>query len=511
MKTTDKTHSQSKGETLHLFRFLNVEKLVVILVIVGIALRIAQFIYNRSFTEGEAPVAINILQHSYAEILCPSDYVEITPIGFSMIEKVFVSILGDNEYAFRIFPLLAGIIALFLFLKVGRKCLNPGALLIALILFAVNDNLIYFSSELRPYSSDVAFTLAVLLVLFYVLSKKLTRSSFILMGIAGGISIWFSFPSLFAFLAALIVLLIKIIKKKEWNNLFWLFFAGVLALFCLAINYSLILYNLSKNKDLLECFQRSFMPLLPKSLEDFQWFGYGLLRIFKNPLGFSEHGLIIPFILFFIGFIAMSQKKRSILAILLFPVIIALIASGLKKYPFEGRLLLFTTPAMIFIVAEGIEFLEHRILKQYKSVSIVVALLLLSYPVVLAGYHLIKPRAPEELRPVVRYVKMHQQENDVIYAYYAAANALRYYATRFDLNQDRFVIGVESRDKWVNYYDDLRRFEGSERFWIVFSHVTRGQGTDEEELFLSYLDILGRRLDSFKASGASAYLYDLSH
>jgi len=33
---------------------------------------------------------------------------------------------------------------------------------------------------------------------------------------------------------------------------------------------------------------------------------------------------------------------------------------------------------------------------------------------------------------------------------------------------------------------------------------------NEEEFFLNYLNSIGRKVDSFKAPGASIYLYDLS-
>jgi len=44
----------------------------------------------------------------------------------------------------------------------------------------------------------------------------------------------------------------------------------------------------------------------------------------------------------------------------------------------------------------------------------------------------------------------------------------------------------------------------------MFSHVATWHGVDEEKLFLSYLERIGTRKDTFNASGASVYLYDMS-
>jgi len=62
----------------------------------------------------------------------------------------------------------------------------------------------------------------------------------------------------------------------------------------------------------------------------------------------------------------------------------------------------------------------------------------------------------------------------------------------------------------VPYQEDLDKLRGQKRVWILFSHIWRTGGVDEEVLFLNYLDMIGSRLDSIQATGASAYLYDLS-
>ncbi len=52
---------------------------------------------------------------------------------------------------------------------------------------------------------------------------------------------------------------------------------------------------------------------------------------------------------------------------------------------------------------------------------------------------------------------------------------------------------------------------GNERAWILFAHVCTWSGIDEEEFFVDHLDKMGKRMQSFKAPGASVYLYDLNN
>lgn len=491
--------------------FLTSKKMSWTIIAIGTILRVAQFLFNRSLTEGEAPVAMNIIYRSYSELLKPLDYIQPAPVGFSVIEKIFVEIFGNSEYALRLFPLIAGIIALYLFYKIAQKFISQEALPIALILFAICDHIIYFSSEVKQYSSDVAITLFLILITYYVLNRKLTSTRLILVGIIGAVSCWFSHPAVFIFFGVTIVLFISIVQKREWKNLVWLFIAVIIASASLGINYVMSLEILSKNQGLLEGFQNSFMPLPPDSLADIQWFGYVFLRMFKNPLGLSIYELLLAVLSFFVGVVVMSHKKRKILLILVLPILLTLFASGMKKYPFEGRLLLFSAPLMILIIAEGINFIRIKASQGSTIVGITLVGILLFHPVILAGYHLIKPRAPEELRPVVEYLKEHHKEGDITYLYYATVKAFRYYADRLDFFENDYIVSVESRHDWSNYYKDLVILKGNKRVWILFSHVIKWYGVDEEKLFLSYLDIFGSRLDEFRASGASIYLYDLSN
>jgi hypothetical protein len=496
--------------TSKIIQFFGSDKAPWIIIGSGIILRIAQFLYNRSLTEAEAPIAMNIVHRSYSELLQPLDFTQTAPVGHSIIGKFFVEIFGNNEYTLRLFPLIAGIIALFLFYKIAKKIISHEALSISLILFAVNEHLIFFSSDVKQYSSDVAIALSIILMAFYVMSKKSYGVHMILFGLVGAISIWFSYPAVFTFYAALIIFLIPIIEERKWRSLAWLFIAGIIASMNLGINYFMTLEILSKSKDLLVGFQHSFMPLPPQSLKDLWWFIYVFLRIFKNPLGFSIYELILPVLSFIVGLVVIFYRKRKILWFLILPVLLTLIISGFKKYPFEGRLLLFITPAMILIIGAGIDQIRIVMSKISKVIGIALVILLLLYPVALACYRLVKPRAPEELRPVVGYLKEHKKDDDIIYLYYPTVKAYQYYAEKFGLDE-KYIVGIESQYEWDNYYHDLENLKGNERVWALFSHIITWHGVDEEKLFLSYLNILGTRLDSFRVSGASIYLYDLSN
>ena len=82
------------------------------------------------------------------------------PLGFLIFVRALATFLVDRNYVLRSLPLAAGLIAsLFLFDRLAARVLPRRAALVALALFAFSDDLIYYSSEFKPYSLDLAFGL----------------------------------------------------------------------------------------------------------------------------------------------------------------------------------------------------------------------------------------------------------------------------------------------------------------------------------------------------------------
>ena len=115
----------------------------------------------------------------------------------------------------------------------------------------------------------------------------------------------------------------------------------------------------------------------------------------------------------------------------------------------------------------------------------------------------------EEVRPIMAYLSAHYQEGDSIYLYPSTWAAFEYYDGRFGLENVPYQVGVISRKDWDNYVRDLQGLSGNPRVWIIFSHVHKNFGIDEEQFYLYILDGIGKRITSFKQKGAAIFLYNL--
>ena len=71
------------------------------------------------------------------------------------------------------------------------------AAVLALVLFAFSDDLIYYSSELKPYSVDLAVGLALSLAVIDALSRPIRWPHLAALAVGAAAAPWCSFPSVF--------------------------------------------------------------------------------------------------------------------------------------------------------------------------------------------------------------------------------------------------------------------------------------------------------------------------
>lgn len=499
-----------------LTQIFNLKSLPFIIIGVGIALRFYQYIFAKSLWLDESFLALNINNKSYLELLKPLDYNQVAPFGFLVIEKIFVQLLGNNEYSLRLFPFICGIISLFLFFNIAKHLLGKEAFLIALTLFSLSGYLICYSAEVKQYSIDVTTILFLYAITVYFQSQRLKINHIASFGIIGATIIWFSHPSAFVLASIGICLSLFSLKRKEWIRIVQLSIVFTIWLLSFAIFYLITFHNDTSTGNI-ETMQHAwaggFTPFPPTSLSDIRWFISTFFNIFKNPTGLHFAG--IATLTFIIGCTSMFSKNKQWFFLLLSPVVITLIVSGFHLYPISGRLLLFIVPAVLLFIAEGAESIVNKTRHTFPIIGIILLCLLLSQPILKAGYNLMtqniyRLRPAEDIKPVMNYLKKWKNKEDILYLYCSSQFAFKYYAKQFGFDDDEYAIGIFSRGTLGNYTKDLDKLRGNKRVWLVFSHVYKGEGIDEEKFFLYYLDSVGKRINHYKSDGAAIYLYDLS-
>ena len=495
-------------------KFIVPENVVWVVIGFGIVVRVAQYVWNRSLWADEAVLALNIVNRSFWELLQPLDYDQGAPLGFLMVEKLAVQVFGNNEYALRLFPLICGVVSLFLFYGLAKRFIQGWGITIALALFASLHYLVYYSSEVKQYSSDVAIALFCSLLSLRLLSPKLGIYDVLILSLGGAIAIWFSHPAIFVLVGGGgSCFLLKLVKKEEikLTNYLAIYSSWIISFIAF---YFISIKNLSSDEDLLTSWQKAF-PSFPL---DIIWYLDAFGKFFYRPLGFNGPFDGLAIIIFVVGCIAYYHRNKRSLLIIVSPILVTFLASAIQKYPFRSRLVLFLTPFVILLIAEGVDYLRRKTKYKFAPIaSIVILLLLLAPPVISASQIMVKPYLRGEIKPVISYIKTNQKPGDILYIYQRGKYQFIYYAEKFGYQKGDYIIGVDDLDKydgkklseaeWQRYKTDLDNLRGNKRVWLLFSHATF---PSENKKIISYLDSIGKQIDFFQQPGAFVYLYDLT-
>jgi hypothetical protein len=483
-------------------------------VALGCLLRIVQYLLDRSLWMDESYLSLNILHRSFAGLWGALDYHQGAPIAFLLLEKSAVRLWGGSEYVLRFLPLLAGLASVLLFYKLASKVLPARAVPVAVGLFAISPALIYYSAEVKQYSSDAAIAL-----LLYCLTIEGSRSQWkagrtALAALAGALAIWMSHSSIFVLAGIGATISIALAVRKDWARLARVSVVGLCWMASLAVCYIVALRKLAGDGELLNYWNANFMPFPPRSVADFKWLVDSFFGFFSTSAGLKFSGLAA--LVFVLGCISMFRKSAERFFLLLSPAIITLLASGLHKYPFGGRLTLFLVPPVLLLMAEGAEAIRSSASASLPATGVVLITLLFLDPGTYILHHFAKPHSeivqpgvmlPEEIRPVVSYVRNHEKPDDLVYVFYGAEPAFDYYAERDSFPRNNVEIGRAAGNDLRIYESDLDRLRGR-RVWVLLSHI-HGAGAQESKYIEFYLGGLGPRLDSLFVAGAEAYLYDL--
>src|SRR5690606_8442193 len=152
----------------------NWDLLWISMIALGVFLRLRQYLANRSLWVDEASLALNIIHRTFAELVQPLDYEQGAPLGFLFIQKFFVLVFGNQEYVLRLFPLISGIVSTYLIYRIASEYFGKFGIF-ATFLFAISEWMIYYSSELKQYSSDVMIALLLIYSSLAYLKKKEKR------------------------------------------------------------------------------------------------------------------------------------------------------------------------------------------------------------------------------------------------------------------------------------------------------------------------------------------------
>lgn len=475
------------------------------LVLAGFILRLRQYLVNRSLWLDEAMLADNIVSRSFGGLTHWLDYDQQAPIGFLWSQKTAVLVFGNNEYALRLLPFLAGCAALVLMYLLTRRLPSLSGNT-ALALFVVSDTLIYYTSEAKQYIVDVSLALGLLMLFLHLDQRGWRPRGHILFGAIGALALWFSHPAIFTLASLGLLLFIKTARQKSLPALGWTLITGGMWLASFTAFYVLFLRRSVTADVLLDYWGDAFLPFSARA-------GSWLAAAFDNFSIFAaglETPMLLNAALALAGLILLARRDRQLAAALSLPALLVLAASAAHAYPFAGRMLLFLTPTIFILLGEGLGTIG-LLLRTKSSASFwilsLLAVVLILFNTQTTAQNFMAPKMREHIRPTMEYLRDSRRDSDPIYVYYWAEPAVRYYAPKYGFSPSDFIIGADHHDQPELYRAELDALRGNSRVWFLFSHVYEDGGFNERDIILNDLDSIGKLSREIRVPGTSVYLY----
>lgn len=446
-----------------------------LVVLLGVLLRLKGLSDNPSLWHDECALGWNIKFKNYGDFFGILRFMQMAPPFFMIITKLITNVLGVSDFSLRLLPFLVGSGSIIAFYFLANKTLNSKAVeLWAVFFFAINQRLINYSFEFKPYGLDVLFAIICLLFFINLDLNKLNIKKAFLYGILFSVVPWFSFTSVFIIAGWIINTLFKIIKNRE-KTYFLPFTFYLLPLFISGLIYLVIyLVNNYTGTYMVDYWQGSFLNFNPI------FFMYLLtynIRYFFFPTPF----LLFALILFLWGIWLFYKEKSVFVEIFSSSFILLVIASLLHIYPFTSRLILFLLPMFLLLIIKPFDLISFD--KKLKSLFLIIIALLTFCPQIIAINYFVHIKTltrREYPREMMDYLTKNIKPQDVIFVNSSSDTEFAYYSSFYNIKnnivQER--VTKEPKEKYFSFLNSLPK--GYYWFYLpydssrkpVFQHIS---------------------------------------
>lgn len=484
-------------------KFFKLKQIFYLIVLTGIFLATFQYFYNRSLWLDEAMLSLNIINKNFFELTQPLDRNQVAPIGFLFLEKIMINFFGENEFSLRFLPFLSFILTIPLFYLFTKKITTTKIIaMVSTAFFCLTPSILYYSSEVKQYSIDVLIGVA---LAYFTISFDFRKNlAIIIYSIVGFVSIWVSNISvLVLFTCGIYLLYIEVYKKKSYLIIISL----LITFFTFIFYYYLFIHSHSSRQGMEDYWNHGFLPLNPISPEFFHFFIFSFKEVYSGLLSYGRFWLL-AFFISLIGLVFLLKNGKYFqIFFLIVPLCLHLLISGLKLYPFSGRLILYLVPNAIILFVTGLYFIfkifERRLFLRHKPMMFLPAVYLFFTIFSFYGF----PIEKEELKKSLYFISNNAKPNDFVYVSWSVIPAFQYYKELeiFSfLNSQRIIYGDKFKSDMTKH--DLEISELTGAVWFLFSNIS-----EKEEIYIKkfILKNKGEILNYQQNQGSNLYLFKI--
>ena len=306
----------------------------------------------------EAALAMNFARRGYGGMLGELEFGQMAPPFFLLAVEWCTQVFGLHEMSLRLVPFVSTIAALLLFPLVARRVLGGWAFVLAVAIFSVSYWPMRYGAEVKPYGLDMLVTcLWLLLAMRWMVSDRpwlwaLAMLPLALVGFA------MSFPS--AFVGGGVVMAMTLAgSRHRWiDRLVQPGLVGVTLLAGFLATYRWLVPARSDTANwMVDYWQKAFPPT--DSISDLALYFLDVLtgELMPYPVGGENLASTGTLLLVCVAIVVLGRAKRwGLLALLFAPMVLALVAGFLQRYPLgqPTRLQLYLAPMFCLLAGQGL-------------------------------------------------------------------------------------------------------------------------------------------------------------
>jgi hypothetical protein len=508
----EKTEKMQRG-------ILSEEQRLNALVLLGVGLRLWEYIFNRSLYLDEILLTRSIVGMPLGELLTkPLLMDQVAPRGFLLIERLVVMVFGPSEWGLRLFPFLCGILSVILFRRLAERVLTGAGPALALFLFAIGVPLIRYGGDVKQYAVDIVAAIGLLLLALDLREKEATTKRLLLAGALGLVIVWFSQTAVLVMagigLGLAVDWLISRDRRAGRELLVMIPLWGVASIAAVIAGMRSMTPATRAFMD--DFWAGGFFPRTLRMTEAPGWFWERFSSIFSDPTLLRYRWPAVFLIVAILGVIALWQRSHPAALLLVGPFVVAMAAAVAHQYPFRGRLIVWLVPSALIAAAAGAEWIRSRIRAQHAVLGAVLGTALMIafvVPPVMAMWEMPPPYDIEHWRALLSYLQSHRQAGDEVYVLPIQRIGMSFYGPSYGLQPRDWTTGVCEQNDTRAYIEDVDRYRGVRRLWVV-SGSTRPFRVARASI-QKYLNTIGVKKDSLELpsltmTAVSVELYDLS-
>jgi hypothetical protein len=407
--------------------------------VLGAAIRAADFLRCRSLGLDEARLAVNVASRSLIGLLRPLDLDQSAPPLFLWGERLVFRLFGHADCALRLLPVTAGIAAAVLMYPLARRFLDDAEARLAAIIGIFSPLLITYSNVVKQYSLEL-LTAVLLVLLLERAFKGEGRHRHAGVLAAGALAPWASLSSVFVLATGWLILAERAARRRPGALRLALASAVVWGASG-AIAYATVYRAAGDNPYLHRFWELAFVtPMRPgfvahawKTVEDQVWgFVAGDPLVDRRPfLSLLHPGAVLVVLLCLLGCRRILRTRGPVACWWLCgPAVLTAAASMASLFPIAPRLTLFLLPGAIVLFVAGLATVldPARAPEGQRKLAIAVAALVL--PMEFQSVVRASAREPSaDFRSLVRTLRDHRAPGEPVYVFARSLPAWIYYST----------------------------------------------------------------------------------